>query len=451
MPCFHPRHVIATVLVAVGLAMPIAAQEQAPTPEPSPRLAPAPFSLGGEIRFHFRDSAAVSVLDQFPFPPSFLPPGETQVFLRTVDAGQALELSTATLTGAGEIASHVFARVEVHFGDLYNRNPTSSDDRIKVRDAWVRFGSAVTTLETGEGTTGYLTVGLTPRFTKQLNRRLESYGLWGTALGRFEEPQVQAGGIVDGAVYWRAMVANGNPVFFRDTNALAGDNGTPERQPNNVHPIFESGFPILYDAQPADLSTQGRFEWGAGLGFKTGDEETAIDVLGWFFSRKMEDNVRMRGTTYGGDLQLLRGVFVPLPFSGDRKREFGANVEARHGGGRFFGQYVDQKIAGLPRKGFEAEVAWRFETNGLLLLGEAPLINWFQPVARFSKIDNKWTTPREYPGPSVGWDWTKLDVGLRIGIVRDVDLTVEYSRHGMKTAAANLHPDETLITLRAGF
>jgi hypothetical protein len=51
----------------------------------------------------------------------------------------------------------------------------------------------------------------------------------------------------------------------------------------------------------------------------------------------------------------------------------------------------------------------------------------------------------------VAWDWTKLDLGLRIDITRSVDLTIEYSRHDMVTARGTLHPDETLITLRTGF
>ena len=52
----------------------------------------------------------------------------------------------------------------------------------------------------------------------------------------------------------------------------------------------------------------------------------------------------------------------------------------------------------------------------------------------------------------MGWDWNKYDVGLRFGMVRDVDLTAEYAlnerdgRDGRK-----VHPNELLMTLRAGF
>jgi len=51
--------------------------------------------------------------------------------------------------------------------------------------------------------------------------------------------------------------------------------------------------------------------------------------------------------------------------------------------------------------------------------------------------------------PSMFWNWRKLDLGLRIGIVRTSDLTIEYSfneadlRHGRV-----LNPNEWLVTWR---
>ncbi len=429
----RPRSVGAALLGSLLAASPAAAQ----------LAVRQPFRFGAEVKAHYRDSHDVAVEDHFPFPPNFLPPGQDKVFLRTVEPGRAFEVSTLNLHAEGDVFHNVFLRIEVHVRDFYNRNPTSADDRFKLREAFVRIGPAVEPLAVGdaEGSSLYLTAGLAPRFTKQVRRRLESYGLWGTAVGRFEEPQVQAGGVVNGRFYWRAMLANGNPVFFRDTNALAGDNGTPQRQPGNVFPIHQSGFPVLYDAQRPGASLSGRFEWGGGIGVKGGGLERAVDIFGWYFARRLQDRVDLPGTTYSGDLQLLRGNGQPLPFRGDRKREWGVNAEARAGGLRFFGQWVDQEIAGLPRSGFEAEFAWRFEPRGHLL----------QPVVRFSRIDNDWTTPDAYPGPSVGWDWRKLDLGLRVGVAKGTDVTLEYSRHDMQVDGRSLHPDEVLVTLRAGF
>lgn len=399
----------------------------------------------------FRDSKSVETPLFFPFPPSFIPPGETAVFQRTPSAGRSLELANLALIGEGELSAGVSVKAEVHILDLYNRNPTSSDDRILVREAWVSFGSRPAPLELPGGSSFYVLAGLAPRFSKQLNRRLESYGLWGTAVGRFEEPQLQVGGSLGRNLYFRALVGNGNPVFFRDPNALAGDNGAPERIPPAASPVYESGFPILYDAKPADLNPTGRFEWGAGLGTRAGDTSWAVDLMGWYFARRMQDEARIRGTFYQGDLELLRGVAFPLPFRGDDKVEWGANLEARAGGLRLFAQYVDQKIAELPRRGFEVELACRVRLDGLFVVSETPIGEWIQPVVRYSRIDNEFVAPREFPGLSVAWDWNKLDLGVRIGIARSVDLTLEYARNTMKTAAGDKHPDELLVTLRAGF
>jgi hypothetical protein len=449
----------ASLLALLLLSSVAAAQEEpveagaAPPPAGAAEDAPAPkrFRIGGEVKTHFRSSSEESVALRFPFPPSFIPPGETQVFSRTVDAGESFELSTASLDAEGELGGGVAVRASVHFSDLYNRNPTSSDDRLLVREAWIRMGDKHEALQPMPGTSLYLLLGQAPRFSKQIIRRLESYGLWGTGVGRFENPQLQLGGSFGKNLYWRGSIGNGNPVFFRDVNALAGDNGTPERVPGAVRPIFESGFPILYDAKAQDVNFSGEFEYGAGLGLRAGDASRGIDLLGWYFQREMQEEARLRGTFYGGDLDLLKGVAFPLPFSGNDKREWGANLEASAGGLHVFAQYVDQEIAALPRSGFEVEVAYLVSLGGLWAYRDAPVGNWIQAVARFSSITNDFEAPPEFPGPSVGWDWKKYDFGLRFGLVRDVDLTVEYAYNDARGRTRSFHPNELLATLRAGF
>src|SRR5262249_50114193 len=176
----------------------------------------------------------------------------------------------------------------------------------------------------------------------------------------------------------------------------------------------------------------------------------AASLLGWYFERRLEERARIRGTYYGGDLRLLGGGGVPLPFEGNRKREYGANLEARVGDLRVFGQFLDQKIAELPRRGFEIETAYRIRLDGLFLVGETPLVDWVQPVVRLSYLDNRFVTPREFQGQSVGWDWTKLDLGVRIGLLRNVDLTAEYAINSTTTiTGTGVHPNEALVILRA--
>jgi hypothetical protein len=405
------------------------------------------------LKANVRHTKDERFLDPFPFPDNFFPPGQNQIFERTVSPGSSLEVSNVALIGEADFTPHIAARAEVHFIDLYNRNPTSSDDVIAVREAWLRLGKKYEALEPAPGTTAYLLVGRAPRFTKPRLRRLESYGLWGTAVGRFEENQIEAGGSAGKSVYWRAQVASPNPLFFRDTNALAGDNGTPQNVPGSVDPVFNSGFPILYDAKASDLNSYGKYQVGFGLGWRRprAEGKTSLDVLGWYFHRTLVDRARIRGTFYGGDILLLKGVFFPLPYEGRNKSEYGVNVEVERRGLRAFAQYVRQDIAKLDRSGLEVELAYVFGLSGLFASGDSPVGNWIQPVLRFSNINNGFVMNPLYPAPSVGWNWRKYDLGVRLGVVRGVDVTAEFSRHDMKTEKGTLHPDELLVTFRAGF
>ncbi len=407
------------------------------------------FRLKGEVKLHYRSSVDVKV------PQGQM--GDVVAYMETPDPGGSFEVSTVNLIGEGELTKDLFAKVEIHFIDLYNRNPTSTADEVRVREAWLRFGRKYEALKAPDGTTFYLQVGKAPRFAKQLTRRLESYGLWGTAVNRFEELGVEAGGSLGRVFYWRAAASNANPLFMRDPNSLAGDNGTPDRTDfaRLEYSPYNSGFPILYDAQANDARLAGRAQVGGGLGlrFVSEDGKRGIDVLGWVFHRKLAETVSIDGTLYGGDLDLVDDVPAGTSgwIDGNEKTEAGVNLEARLGRFSVFGQYVRQEIAGLVRRGYEIEASYRFPTNGLFAIGDQPWFNWVQPAVRVSRISNDFSTPAGFLAPSFGWDWTKYDLGVRVGIVRNVDLTVEYARNDMTTRKGVLHPDELLVTLRAGF
>ncbi|MGH7486205.1 MAG: hypothetical protein ACREMY_11495, partial [bacterium] len=62
-------------------------------------------------------------------------------------------------------------------------------------------------------------------------------------------------------------------------------------------------------------------------------------------------------------------------------------------------------------------------------------------------LQNRFKGPPQYPSPSIWWNWTKLDYGVRIAFAKRVDLTVERAHHHI-AAPKKLHPDETLATLR---
>ncbi len=453
------RHSICCA-VAIALATSAAAQEPVVAGQAGPSSESAKrFRLGAETKAHFRHSSFVEERVRFPFPDFFLPPGQTAVYERTLARGSSLEVSTVTLTGDAQFTPHIRAAFQLNALDLYDRNPTSSDDRLSLRQAWFRFGKKREPLEAGQGRELYVQIGKAPRFTKQQQRQLESYGLWGTAVGRFEELQLEAGSGLGSRLYWRGQLANGNPLFFRDPNALAGDNGTPERTPQptprpitGTRPIYESGFPILYDAKAQDLNVDGKFQFGLGLGFRGGRLEAGrgVDLLAFYYQRKLLPEAPIRGTFYLGDLTLLKGVLFPLPFSGDMKKEYGLNLQARRGGLRAFAQLVRQDIASLRRQGLELELGWHFDVREPFVSGDTPVLRWIRPVFRFSNIDNKFAVPAQNPAPSLGWDWRKYDVGVRVGVIPNVDLTAEFA-YNDAVAPPKRHPNEFLVTLRAGF
>jgi hypothetical protein len=187
-----------------------------------------------------------------------------------------------------------------------------------------------------------------------------------------------------------------------------------------------------------------RFNWGE-------NRRDGVDLLGWYFRRDLADRASLHGTSISGDLRLLQGLRAPLAVASTEKHEYGVNLEARFGPVHFFGQGVKQSIAGLGREGYEAELSARIPLPGLFASGDQSVVNWIEPAVRASYIHNLFDLPAGSVEPSVGWDWRKYDFGFRLGIVRGLDLTVEYSRNEAITARGVLHPDEGLLTLRAAF
>jgi hypothetical protein len=406
------------------------------------------FRLKLEMKVNARTSTSV----EFPVANTGAP---FPVVLETVSPHTSAEISNVSLTAEGDLTPDILAKVVIHFLDLYNRNPTSSSDRVFVREAFVRFGRKWEALKEMPGTTVYLELGKAPRFAKQITRRLESYGLWGTAVNRFEETGAEAGGSFGPHVYWRASATGGTPLYFRDVNALAGDNGTPERTLGSTVPVvYGSGIPILYDTMATDVNFSGRFQLGGGVGlrFNWGEgRRDGVDLLGWYFRRDLARYVPLHGTFYSGDLDVLEGLIVPPPFHGTEKYEYGVNLEARFGPVHLFGQVVKQSIAGLEREGYEIEASVRIALPGLFASGDQSVVNWIEPAVRVSYIDNLFALPAGFVAPSFGWDWRKYDFGFRLGIVRGLDLTAEYARNESTSRKGVLHPDEGLLTLRAAF
>jgi hypothetical protein len=443
-----------TALVATAAAAAVQETSDAAAADAEATRRPR-FLLSVEAKAHYRDSDANRFPSPFPFPVEHLPPGRSQPFLETVDPGSSFEVSTATLLVDAAWGDVARAHAKIDLLDLHDRNPTSTDKKFDVDEAWVRFGGETEPGALPERGGGYIKVGKFGHFERQDDRHLESYGLAATAFNRFEDQGVEAGFDVGRFLYLKASATQGNPLFLRDPNALAGDNGTPERRrtrPDTV-PELGSGVVILYDAEVEDPDFGGDLELGAGIGVRLTQPEgtRSLDLLLWGYERTLAARVPLEGTFYGGDLDLLDGP-VPgsgLPIRGDRKREVGANLWLYWGGLSVFGQWVEQEVAGMDRSGREAEAAWRFELPLVWALGGRQLFPSIAPALRWSKLEPEFDGgSAQFPAPSLRWEWRKLDYGVRLGIVAGLDLTVEVADHEfILGSGAHRDNDELLTTL----
>lgn len=405
---------------------------------------------GVEVKAAFRDSEDFA----FSFPFRFADGAPPQTFtLRTVDPDGNLEVPAATLFLDATWGEAILGRLKVDLIDLWDRNPTSTDHKVDVDEAWLRLGRESEPGRLPERSGVYLKVGKLPKFERQDDRHLESYGLVSTAFNRFEDVGVELGVDLGRYLYLKGSYTRGNPVFLRDPNALAGDNGTEANLATPPHPALFSGVPIFYDAEVEEAGSGGHEETGAGLGLRVSNEDGSrrAELLAFGYQRSLAPRVEMEGSLYGGDLDLLDAPFGTFPgLTGDDKKESGANLWLYLGGFSFFAQYVDQEIAGLGRKGYEGEVAWRFELPLFASIGGQQLFPSIAPSFRYSKLDPDFVNPPpgRTPAPSFAWEWEKTDAGIRIGIVPGTDLTIEQSHNRFLTARGWRTNDELLTTLR---
>lgn len=422
------------LVFALALALPSLASAEDPTWEAKWRL---------DIHGNYRDSSSERFPLSFDFPPIFLPIGQEIGFMETVDAGSHFEVSLISLTLDLEHGNAFAARVKVDGVDLYERNPTSSDRTVDLDEAWIRFGEKPDRLRLPSGTSFFLLAGKAPKMERQPVRLLESYGLASTAFNRLEDVQVQVGGSVGRNLYWRAQYSSGNPLFFRDTNAFAGDNGIAELLEPNPDPELKSGFPILYDAEVEDyFFDNDNPETGGAIGWvwEAADLSWAWDAMVFYYEREMADTVELEGTFYGGDLDILSAPGVELEVDGRDKKEAGVRLYAEWRKLSLFAIWVDQQFAGLDRQGWELEAGWEFSVR-------SARVPWIRPAFRYSELSNDFRGPSNFPAPSIWWDWAKYDFGVRMGIHDKADFTVEYTTQDVKIPM-DLDLDELLVTLR---
>lgn len=437
-----PRRLPLAVLLSLSPVSSLA-QDEVPFEEPSETI----LQVSSEVKAHYRWSEDDFFALPF-FPDGFIPANRDRVELRTPSPGSSLELSKATVFLEANLPRSIFGRVKIDLVDLYARNPTSGDRNVDVDEAYLRFGMKYESLEAIHGSHLYALFGKAPKFERQLFRRLGSYGLVQTAFNRFNDLQFQLGGSLGQHFYFRFQVSDGNPIFMRDPNALAGDNGV--EAPPNPEITFNAGIPILYHAEVEEVAFDDHLETGAGVGLRlvSDDQLVGLDVFGFYYQTKLSESAPLNGTFYEGDLDLLDGAGVSLPIAGNDRKEWGFNLDAQLGNLGAFFQFVNEESASLPRQGLEIEVGYRIESGDPGDPGA--LFTAIEPVFRYARLDNDFRAPAGFVAPSLFWDWAKIDVGARVTIVSNVDLTFEYAFHDID-ASKDIGHDEFLTTLRFRF
>ena len=409
------------------------------------------FDFGYEIKTHYRHSDDSRFALIFP----------RRAELRTVDPGDHLELSAITLLSNLSYLDLVKFHVKVDFLDRYDRNSTSDDKDVDVDQLWLRIGKEVKhgRLPEEDGRNLYLKLGKFEKSERQRDRHLESYGLVSTAFNRFEDQGLELGVDITSNFYVKGSWTSGNPVFIRDPNALAGDNGTSDALQGN--PEVNSGVVVLYDAEVEDLEfNDNSMEYGFGLGYRFGNESATrtFDLFVFGYERDLQKKADLTGTRYGGDLDALdvRTDEVPaLPedivlngLNDDSKQEYGVSLWVYFDNWTVFGQYVAQDIGGVDRNGWEVELSHKFYLPEVWSLFNNQVLADITPVFRYSFLDPNFKGPANFPAPSVFWEWEKIDIGVRIGIVSGLDLTVEYAFNEFERAGKDENNDEFLSTLR---
>lgn len=375
-----------------------------------------------------------------------------------MDPGEHYEVSRVSFFLQANFHENLRGFIKLDTIDLYDRNPTSGDEQVDVDEVWLRYGREVDPQFIPERGGFYVKLGKFGAFERQDDRTLESYGLISTAFNRFEDAGMELGVDLGSHFYLKSSYTSGNPVFFRDPNSLAGDNGIADPKTDVTNnPRFGSGILLFYDAEVewGDLSLDdGELSVAAGMRLGRPDSLYTANFMAFYRQRDLQDRINLTGTVYDGDYDLLLGadevgITGGLPLDGREKTETGANLWLYLNNGVVFGQYVDQEIAGLTRKGFEVEASWAFQLPLIWAANDRQLFSQIIPAVRYSHLDPQFTgNGMLYPTPSVWWEWKKWDFGLVTQISPNLALTLEYADNRFLRGGVFEQADEFLATFR---
>lgn len=390
-----------------------------------------------EIKANYRDSEAVEFPTGFPFGPG----NANNKTIGTVDPGEHFEVSLVSLFLNWQISENWKLITKVDGIDLYDRNPTSSDYKVSLDRAILRYGNRHTQGELPDNTDGYFQVGKFGKFERQEDRHLESYGLAATAFNFLEDSGIEMGVDFASGLYAKVSYTTGNPLFLRDPNALAGDNGAgPDAE-------YATGIVVLYDAEIETLDLSEHPETGLALGYRwvSDDGGNRINLMAFNYERELAERDEVHGSSWGADLAGLdlSGLVdgVSLPITGNEKSESGVNFWWYGEKSSLFAQYVEQDNAGLERSGWEVEFAHVF--SGIDSINLQRIV----PVIRYSELNIEHGGHPQFRSPGIFWDWTKTDIGINFEFKGNIKLTLEYADLDFVRGGKTENNNETRITL----
>ena len=397
------------------------------------------FDFKAELKLNYRDSDDVEFPTQFPFGPDGGPNGEPNRTIGSVDPGSHFEVSNISFFMNWQLSDDWKLLTKVDAIDLYDRNPTSSDNKVDLDRFILRYGNKHTQGNLPESADFYFQLGKFGKLERQEDRKLESYGLAATAFNFLEDSGLEAGVDFSNGIYFKASYTTGNPLFLRDPNALAGDNGAgSDTELNN-------GIVIFYDAEVEDFNLSDHPETGLAAGYRWLSENGSnrFNLMFYSYERELALRETLNGSDWGADLAALtspNGESLPFEAGNIDKTESGLNIWWYSEFTSLFVQKVKQEYAGLKREGSEAEFA--LVIPGISAIG----IKRFVPAVRYSDLDIQHGGNALFRSPAVFWDWEKTDFGVNVEFSENIKLVFEHSKTEFERAGTIENNDESRIT-----
>ena len=251
------------------------------------------------------------------FPFRRTPVGQTPVFEETVDAGahvRVLGRHPVRRRRPGGPLHDAIGKLDLI--DLYDRNPTSTGQKVDIDEAWIRFGREPETATLAPGSGVYLKLGKIAKFERQNDRHLQSYGLVSTAFNRFEETGGELGVHLGRHFYLKAAGRRrqpGLPARSQRARRRQRHAGAPAARPRPATSRAASPSSTTPTTPTSTSTASSRPAWGSAGAWRTRGGATASTCWPGGTSASSRTRVEIHGSFYGGDLDILNGPEAGVP------------------------------------------------------------------------------------------------------------------------------------------